>query len=163
MSKITEKLNRILSICEPVMTADRMQNVSIEVRDIKTILDINANKTMNDVLEAVKGNNKYVITYTDSDSTKYYLTFIGGTVKSIEDAYCYKTLEEISKAINEFKKLYTALYFKIEEYKGEIKPITEPCKKQELQEKMSSLIANGENIPSEMHDKWNEFVEGESI
>lgn len=217
MSKITEKLNRILSICEPVMTADRMQNVSIEVRDIKDILRINANKTMAEVLNHVD-NKKYMVVYFMDNGTKLFLDELGNKLtfengakvydniyeagnaitrfslsfpnskfyiaekksekyivfyhNGIEKAYCnvsggsdidikeayrYISLKEANDAVNKFSEIWTSLKFEIE-------PITEPCKtKQELQEKMSSLIANGENISSEMHDKWNEFVEGESI
>ena len=155
MSKITEKLNRILAICEPVMTADRMQNVSIEVRDIKTILEINANKTMEDLLQAVNGDKKYVVVYK-MDDRKYYLTNLGAKVIDLKEAHIYDSINRAGMAINCFNDWQPNTKFSIEE----VKPITEPCKtKQELQDKMSSLIANGENISSETFKEWNEFVE----
>lgn len=155
MSKITEKLNRILSICEPVMTADRMQNVKIEVRDIKTILEINANKTMEDLLQAVNGGKKYVVVYK-MDDRKYYLTNLGAKVIDLKEAHIYDSINSAGMAINCFNDWQPNTKFSIEE----VKPIIEPCKtKQELQEKMSSLIANGENISSETFKEWNEFVE----
>lgn len=160
MSKITEKLNRILAICEPVMTADRMQNVSIEVRDIKDILRINANKTMAELLEAVKSDKKYIAVYLmPPNNIRLFLDELGNKQTSIESAKKYNSIAEVGKAITKFSVLFAGIKPHIEEYKTEIEPLTEPCKKQELQEKMSSLIANGENIPAEMHDKWNEFVE----
>lgn len=54
MSQINQRLDKILAICEPVMTADRMQNIKIEVRDIKDILRINGEKNMEDILKELK-------------------------------------------------------------------------------------------------------------
>lgn len=153
MSKITEKLDRILSICEPVMTADRMQNVSIEVRDIKTILEINANKTMAELLEAVESDKKYIVVYFAPRDKKMYLDEEGNKVVFENWAKIYDNIYEAGNAITRFSAKFPNSKFYISEKK-------EPCKKkQEMINKMHELISKGENIPTDTFKEWNEFVE----
>lgn len=144
MSKITERLDRILAICEPVMTADRMQNVSIEVRDIKTILDINANKIIEEIFEEANKGKKYLVVSFMDNGQKLFTDELGNKVVFQKWAKVYNNIYEAGNAITRFSLSFPNSKFYIAEKK-------EHCKKQELQDKMSSLISNGENIPIETH------------
>lgn len=116
---IVKKLDQILTHIDGVLSADREQNVKILIRQIKDELASNNDKTMADLLNAIKPK-KYVISFTYSNFTKQYLTKHGAYVRDMKDAYGYNSLQSISTAINKFSKENAHLHFKIEEVRPSI-------------------------------------------
>ena len=168
MSKITEKLNRILAICEPVMTADRMQNVSIEVRDIKDMLRINADKTMNELLEHpmikpyIKTKETYLITgslggtfggYLSQISPYTFLTDHNLAIKFESPKIASGMIDLVNSQGNELVCGIVSMT-SVNENDLEISK-----SKEEIVNKMHELISKGENIPADTFKEWNEFVE----
>ena len=115
---IVKKLDQILTHVDGVLSADREQNVKILGRQIKDELASNNDKTMADLLNAIKPK-KYVM-YFLKDNIKFYVGVYQLHNKTIQDAKIYYSLESISNAINSFSKSMTGLKFNIEEVRPSI-------------------------------------------
>lgn len=114
---IVKKLDQILTHIDGVLTADREQNVKILIRQIKDELASNNDKTMADLLNAIKPK-RYVVYYNVAGE-KFYFSNYSGSHRNINDAATYDSIESVSNAINKFSMVYP-FKFKIEEVRPSI-------------------------------------------